>query len=130
MNSILRRFILCALVSLSAFPASLCAAEPESGVNAAPWIISNGNPDAELYVPRDIQATYQKGTRSRDGTPGPNYWQNHSVHNMRITVSPPSKRIEGEQEIVYTNNSPDALPILIFRMYLNSHQPEAIPDRS
>jgi hypothetical protein len=113
-----------------AISSSLSAAETASASGAAPWIISNGNPDAELYVPRDIQATYDKGTRSRDGKPGPNYWQNHSVHNMRITVSPPNKRIEGEQEIVYTNNSPDALPVLIFRMYLNSHQPEAMRDRS
>jgi Peptidase family M1 domain len=113
-----------------AISSSLSAAETASASGAAPWIISNGNPDAELYVPRDIEATYDKGTRSRDGKPGPNYWQNHSVHNMRITVSPPSKRIEGDQEIVYTNNSPDTLNEIIFRMYLNSHQPEAMRDRS
>jgi len=38
-----------------AISSSLDAAETASG--AAPWIISNGNPDAELYVPRDIPVT-------------------------------------------------------------------------
>lgn len=93
---------------------------------APPWTISNGQNSGELYVPRDIQLTYLKGTRSRDGRPGPNYWQNHSTHNMKITLTPPNRRIEAEQEIIYTNNSPDPMPFLIFRMYLDSHRPEAI----
>jgi hypothetical protein len=109
---------------------SLNAADAANASGATAWIVSNGDPDGELYVPREIQATYDKATRSRDGRPGPNYWQNHSVHTMRINVSPPSKRIEGDQEIVYTNNSPDVLDQIIFRLYLNSHQPEAMRDRS
>jgi hypothetical protein len=38
-------------------------------------------------------------------------------------------RVQGEQQIVYTNNSPDALPSLIFRLYTNAHQAEAIRER-
>lgn len=107
---------------------STAIAFAESSVGP-PWQISNGQPDDGLYVPRDIQATYAKGTRSPDGRPGPKYWQNHSAHTMKITVSPPSRRVEGEQEIVYTNNSPDALEYLVFRLYLNAHRPEAMRDR-
>lgn len=105
------------------------AAERSAGPSNALQEISNGVTGGELYVPRDIQVAYDKGTRSRDGNPGPNYWQNHSAHKMRITVSPPSKRVEAEQEIIYTNNSPDTLDHIVFRMYLNAHQPEAMRDR-
>lgn len=108
----------------------LCATPMHAAENSvgSPSLPSRSSED-QLYVPRDIQLTYRKGTRSPDGRPGPNYWQNHSVHNMRITVSPPNKRIEGVQEIIYTNNSPDTLDHIVFRMYLNAHQPEAMRDR-
>jgi len=95
----------------------------------APWTITNGHPDIELHVPREVVRAYDRGTRNRDGTPGPNYWQNHAKHTMRLVVTPPDRRITGEQEIVYTNNSPDPLPMLVFRLYLDSHRPEAMRER-
>ena len=36
-----------------------------------------------LYMPRDIQNAFKKETRSLDGKPGKNYWQNHG---KRITL--------------------------------------------
>lgn len=114
------------LAVLLAPPAPLLA---QSNAGGGPWTIANGDPDTELHVPREIVRTYERGTRSKDGAPGPNYWQNHAKHTMRLTISPPDRRIMGEQEIVYTNHSPDPLPILIFRLYLNSHQPEAMRER-
>ena len=32
-----------------------------------------------LYMPRDIKAAYKNGTRSMDGKPGKNYWQNRVI---------------------------------------------------
>ncbi|MEO0058202.1 MAG: hypothetical protein RIT17_1678 [Pseudomonadota bacterium] len=117
---------LAVLAALMAVPAPLLA---EDKADAGPWTIANGDPDSELHVPREIAQTYDRGTRSRDGAPGPKYWQNHARHTMKLAISPPDRRITGEQEIVYTNNSPDPLPMLIFRLYLNSHQPEAMRER-
>lgn len=98
----------------------------ESTQNGAPWSIQGTSPTPALYIPRDIRNAYAKGTRQSDGRPGLNYWQNTSEHDIRLTVNPPGRRIEGEQDIVYTNNSPDPLPVLIFRLYMNAHQPEAM----
>lgn len=114
-----------------AMAVSAALAEPHTADEpaAGPWTISNSQPDTELHMPREVQRAYDRGTRARDGTPGPNYWQNHARHTMRLTISPPDRRIAGEQEIIYTNNSPDALPMLIFRLYLNSHRPEAMRER-
>jgi Peptidase family M1 domain len=107
-------------------PSTVWATTAEPPSSEAPWVISSGQSDSGLYEPRHIQKAYEKGTRSRDGKPGPNYWQNTAVHKIKVMVAPPNKRVRGEQEIIYTNNSPDPMPILIFRMYMNAHQPEAM----
>ena len=48
----------------------------------------------ELYVPRDVKQAYKKETRSMDGRPGKNYWQNHGRYAISITANPPSRRIK------------------------------------
>jgi hypothetical protein len=125
MRVVLKRVASGALLAALACPLALGA----TPANAPPWVIGNGQPGADLFVPRDVQQAYARGTRSPDGKPGPNYWQNHAEHRIRITVSPPSRRVRGEQEIVYTNHSPEPLDRLIFRLYMNAHQPEALRDR-
>ena len=117
------------LAALAIATSATAAAEPAPAAARPPWVIADGSNEQSLYIPRDIQTAYQKGTRSPDGTPGPNYWQNHSHHTIRVTLDPPSKRVIGEQEIVYTNNSPGPLPILLFRLYLNAHHPAAMREQ-
>ena len=41
-----------------------------------------------LPVPRNLQATYAKGTRSASGQPGPGYWQNTADYNLTISFDP------------------------------------------
>jgi len=78
-----------------------------------------------LYMPRAIKAAYAKGTRSADGRPGAKYWQNHARYTMTVTVAPPDRAIRGTEEIVYANNSPDTLRIVVMRLFLNIHKPGA-----
>jgi len=77
----------------------------------------------ELYMPRNIKAAYQKGTRSMNGNPGPNYWQNHGFYNMDIKVDAETKIVSGQEEIVYSNNSSDTLKNLVIRFVNNLHKP-------
>jgi len=79
----------------------------------------------ELYMPRNIKAAYAKGTRSMNGAPGPNYWQNHGKYNMDIKVDADSKVVSGSEEIVYSNNSNDTLKTLAIRFVNNLHKPTA-----
>ena len=79
----------------------------------------------ELSVPRAVGAAYAAGTRSPDGKPGPNYWQNSSVHDMQLTVAPPDRIIRGTQTITYSNNSPRELAYVPVRLYQNAHRPTA-----
>ena len=78
-----------------------------------------------LYMPRDVQQAYRNGTRSPDGRPGRNYWQNRARYNIAITALPPDRTIRGSEEITYFNNSPDTLANPVIRLYLNIHKPGA-----
>lgn len=77
----------------------------------------------ELYMPRNIKAAYQKGTRSMDGRPGKNYWQNHGKYNMQLTVDPAAKLVSGIETIDYSNNSNDTLKNIAIRFVNNLHKP-------
>nr|WP_315417840.1 M1 family metallopeptidase [uncultured Pedobacter sp.] len=77
----------------------------------------------ELYMPRNIKAAYAKGTRSMNGKPGQNYWQNHGKYNMDIKVDAETKVVSGKEEILYSNNSSDTLKNLAIRFVNNLHKP-------
>lgn len=79
----------------------------------------------ELYIPRDVKAALKKGTRSPNGMPGKNYWQNTARYEMTITALPPSRTIKGEETITYVNNSPDTLKNPVIKLFLNIHKPGA-----
>ena len=98
---------------------------------ATPTALASAAADAEpLPMPRYIAPAYTTlGTRNADGTPGPNYWQNHAVHDIAIEVAPPGRTVTGTETITYTNNSPNPLPMVVVRLYQNSRLPEATPRR-
>jgi hypothetical protein len=79
----------------------------------------------ELFMPRDIQAAFKKGTRSMDGRPGKNYWQNRGRYSIDITAMPPDRTIRGKETITYFNNSPDTIRNPSIKLFLNIHKPGA-----
>jgi len=76
----------------------------------------------KLYMPRDIKAAYENRTRSYDGKPGKNYWQNYSDYKINVKVTPGTRLVEGEETIKYHNNSPDDLDRIVFRLYQNIYR--------
>ena len=80
---------------------------------------------ASLYIPRDVQDAFRKGTRSPDGRPGPNYWQNRGRYNIAVRATPPDRIVRGSEEITYYNNSPDTLGNPVFKLLVNVHKPGA-----
>jgi len=79
----------------------------------------------ELYMPRNIKNAYDNETRSYDGKPGKNYWQNHGKYDIQVSVDEKSKIVSGKETIIYTNNSPDTLKTAAIRFVNNIHKPEA-----
>lgn len=76
----------------------------------------------QLFVPKNIQSTYQKGTRSTDGKPGKNYWQNTATYHLDVNFSPDTRLISGVVDINYINNSPDTLKQIWFKLYPNLYK--------
>lgn len=75
-----------------------------------------------LPVPVNIKATYDKGTRSPDGRPGKNYWQNTADYDLKINFDPVTRILSGSEDIAYTNNSPDVLQSIWFKLYPNVYK--------
>ncbi|AMR32231.1 aminopeptidase [Mucilaginibacter sp. PAMC 26640] len=82
----------------------------------------------KLYMPRDIQQAYTKGSRSSDGKPGSKYWQNFGRYNISVMLTPPGRTVKGTEQIIYVNNSPDTLKRLNMKLILNIHRPGAARD--
>lgn len=78
-----------------------------------------------LFMPRDIQKAFKNETRSMDGIPGKNYWQNKASYVISITAMPPDRNIKGTESITYYNNSPDSLSSVFVKLFLNVHKPGA-----
>jgi hypothetical protein len=72
-----------------------------------------------LYEPKEIKRAYESGTRSRDGLPGRDYWQNSANYDLSVELEPQSKLLKGEGTIRYQNNSPDSLRYLVVKLLPN-----------
>ena len=75
-----------------------------------------------LPVPLNLQATYAKNTRSQDGRPGKNYWQNTADYTIKVAFEPATRRVTGTVDITYVNNSLDTLTQIWFKLYPNLYQ--------
>jgi len=71
------------------------------------------------FIPINIQKAYNNQTRSYDGNPGKQYWQNHANYNIAASFNPQSKILTGSETIEYFNNSPDSLSQIVIRLYQN-----------
>ncbi len=70
-----------------------------------------------LPVPVNIQTLYQQQTRSQDGKPGNKYWQNSADYTIAVDFNPADLLLTGSEKIIYTNNSPDTLLSIVFKLY-------------
>jgi hypothetical protein len=69
-----------------------------------------------LFLPRNYLKSYDRGTRSWDGKPGQNYWQNRAAYNIAAKIEPKTRLLSGDETITYTNNSPDTLKSVRFKL--------------
>ena len=52
-----------------------------------------------------------------------NYWQQAVDYKMEVEMDVETFRYSGNQELVYTNNSPDSLKKVFYHLYFNAFQP-------
>jgi hypothetical protein len=51
------------------------------------------------------------------------YWQQHVDYTMDVHMDVSTYRYKGEQQLIYSNNSPDTLQRVFYHMYFNAFQP-------
>ncbi|MCX7797632.1 MAG: M1 family metallopeptidase [Melioribacter sp.] len=68
-----------------------------------------------LFIPINFQKAYEKQTRSYDGKPGKNYWQNTADYFIKAEVVPNERKVIGEETVIYHNNSPDTLKQIVVK---------------
>ena len=75
------------------------------------------NAQEKLIIPKGNAIAYDNETRQKDGNPGKNYWQNTSDYFIKASIDVKNKIISGNEKIVYYNNSPDSLSVIVVRLY-------------
>ena len=86
------------------------------------WVLQLATAQTALPVPGNLQATYKKGTRDISGRPGKNYWQNYADYKVDVNFNPSTRLITGTAVINYSNNSPDTLKEILFKLYPNLYK--------
>lgn len=76
----------------------------------------------KLPAPLNIQQAFDKQTRSMNGSPGKNYWQNKASYDIQVDFAPATRLITGKETIAYENKSPDTLTEIIFKLYPNLYK--------
>jgi hypothetical protein len=71
----------------------------------------------DLYMPTNFKKAFDNGTRSYEGKPGKNYWQNRANYNIKVELIPEQRKLIGDEKIYYQNNSPDSLKNLYLKIY-------------
>jgi hypothetical protein len=85
-----------------------------------------GNAQTSLPISVNIAAAIKKQTRTTNGTPGKNYWQNTASYDLKINFDPATRLLKGEANIEYTNNSPDSLRQMVWKLYPNLYKKTSI----
>jgi len=90
------------------------------------FVFATGNSFAQLPMAKNIRKAYSNGTRSTDGKPGKNYWQNWAGYDLLVNFNPVTLLLNGKAQISYKNNSPDTLSYVLFKLYPNFYQAGSI----
>ena len=77
---------------------------------------------SSLTIPLNIQKAIDKGTRTLEGKPGPNYWQNSADYKIKVELVPQTRTLTGTEEITYYNNSPDTLKQIVIKILMDIYR--------
>jgi len=78
-----------------------------------------------ITFPLGYRRALARGTRTAQGVPGPNYWQQWARYTISVRLDVVAKRLDGTTRIVYRNNSPDSLRQLVVQLIQDFHRTDA-----
>jgi len=75
-----------------------------------------------LYTPLEFQKAYEEGTRSTDGNPGVNYWQNYAKYTIDAEIMTKESILVAKEKIIYINNSPDTIRSITVQLHQDMYK--------
>ncbi|MCF6241406.1 MAG: M1 family metallopeptidase [Bacteroidales bacterium] len=78
--------------------------------------------EKRFFMPVEIKKAYDNETRSYDGKPGVKYWQNTADYTIDVKVNVDKKYLEGKENVIYYNNSPNDLNTIMLRLYYDAYK--------
>ena len=113
---------------LTALALAACTTSPR--VSTAP--VTTTNATAMRPRPYPIPETHafaravERGTRTRTGAPGPNYWQQYARYRIDAQIEPTTRVLTGREVAWYLNRSPDTLRAVFMHVNQNLFAPNAL----
>ncbi|MGW8267478.1 MAG: M1 family metallopeptidase, partial [Longimicrobiales bacterium] len=83
-----------------------------------------------VIPPPYFRAALEAGTRSPDGSPGPDYWQVYSEYDIDARLDPLSGLLSGRETIRFHNRSPGSLRVLQLFLHQNLHKAGVVRNRA
>ena len=117
-------FLSCSLLPALPSPVSAQAPRPASRAPALERPVAD-----TIVASPGYRRAVERGTRTTQGVPGPNYWQQSARYTIAARLDVPAKRLEGTTRIVYRNASPDSLRRLWVQVVQNFHREDALRHR-
>ena len=78
-----------------------------------------------VFESKGFSRAVARGTRTRTGAPGPNYWQQFARYRIEAELVPATSQINGRETVRYFNRSPDTLRVPRFFLNQNLFKPGA-----
>ncbi len=76
----------------------------------------------KIFIPKEIAAAYKKQSRSKNGKPGPEYFQNSANYTLDAEFNPIDGKLTANGKIKYFNNSQDTLNKIVLMLYPNLYK--------
>ena len=78
-----------------------------------------------VFETRAFARAVERGTRTRTGEPGPNYWQQFARYRIDAELVPTTSLVNGRETVRYFNHSPDTLRAVWIYLNQNLFAPTA-----
>ena len=106
--------------------AGLMLSDPSGRLEAQESVTPARPLPGPVIPPPYFRAALENGTRSPDGSPGPNYWQVYSEYEIDARLDPVEGLLSGMETIRFHNRSPVDTPTLALFLHQNIHA-EGVP---
>lgn len=108
-----------ATVVLFAGAPQVIQAQDSSNPAAGEGLVSDVPVFPVVQPPGAYTRALEVGTRSVDGRPGPDYWEQRVDYAIDVQLDPATALITGSETITIHNGSPTAIPVIALRLYQN-----------